>query len=90
MDRYTDGGPISKVLLKQKLINKDFNSQIAFQPNQCATTYTAPVYVKNPNGLKLSNIGKSLYFTCVVFERKEWKQDGVPFFMVIKVAVENK
>lgn len=90
LDELLGNEPIFNTLRKEGKAKKNsFNSQVTFKPINCEQEYIVPDASNAISALKLSNIGKQLYFTCVVFDRKDWYYKDTPFFMIIKVHTEK-
>jgi len=78
-------------LIKLKSVGADdFDYQMGFIPENCNETYYAPAKEKRINSmLKGLKSDPEIYLTCVVFEKREWEYQGVPFFVIIKASANN-
>ena len=86
------GGNIFKTLDKEKKLNsKNFVDQVGLQPDGCTKIYYAPLHKKaDPEKVLVPiNINAKAYITCVAFKRHEWENEGVPFFVVIKISLKK-
>jgi hypothetical protein len=86
------GGSIFKTLdNEKKLKSKQFTYQIGFQPEGCLKIYYGPSNVKNPQLINAPDIiGKTVYIKCIAFEKREWEDRGIPFFVVIDVTIKKR
>lgn len=84
------GGIALETLDKEKKIkSKYFDYQIGFQPKNCLKTYYGPTNVHNRKLIfgKPSIMGRMVYVKCIVFERHEWEDHGLPFFVIIDIKL---